>query len=82
MAMPFAIILVLYVIPCKLLCDFTKFTILYIYTFTYIHHFMTNKSVSVMTFLYVIKYLSVCVWYVKMGSLSNDLSAFLKYSTL
>ena len=30
-AMPFYIILILYVIPCKLSCDFSKLTILYIH---------------------------------------------------
>ena len=30
MAMPFTIILIMYVIPCKLSCDFSKLTILYI----------------------------------------------------
>ena len=52
-------ILTLYVIPCKLSCDFTKLTILYIYIYMYIYSiiFMTNKSV--MTFLYVNKYISI-----------------------
>ena len=30
MAMPFNVILILYVIPCELSCDFSKLTILYI----------------------------------------------------
>ena len=56
MAMPFNMILILYVIPCKLSCDFSKLTILYIHIYMYIYSitFMTNKSV--MTFLYVNKY--------------------------
>ena len=51
MAMPFIMILILYVMPCKLSCDFSKLTILYIHAHIFI--FMTNKSV--MTFLYVKK---------------------------
>ena len=31
MAMPFNMILILYVIPCKLSCDFSKLTIFYIH---------------------------------------------------
>ena len=54
-ALPFNMILTLYVIPCKLSCDFSKFTILYIHVHLF-YHFMTIKSV--MTFLYVNKYLS------------------------
>ena len=52
MTMPFNKILILYVIPCKLSCDFCILTILYIHVI-----FMTNKSV--MTFLYVNKYLRI-----------------------
>ena len=53
MAMPFNMILILFVIPCELSCDFSKLTILYIHVHIFI--FMTNKSV--MPFLYVNKYL-------------------------
>ena len=42
-------------LPCKLSCDFSELTILYVHIFLCI--FMTNKSV--MTVLYVNKYLSV-----------------------
>ena len=49
MAVPFGMILILYVIPCNL-CEFSKLIILYIYMY-YSIIFMTNKSV--MTFLYV-----------------------------
>ena len=56
-AMPFNMILMLYVIPCKLSCDFSKLIILYIYMYIYSIIFMTNKSV--MTFLYVNKYLTL-----------------------
>ena len=35
MAMPFHMILILYVIPCKLSCDFSKLTILYIHVKLY-----------------------------------------------
>ena len=31
LAMPFSMILIMYVIPCKLSCDFSKLTILYIH---------------------------------------------------
>ena len=52
-------ILTQYVIglPCKLSCDFSKLTILYIYMYIYSIIFMTNKSV--ITFLYVNKNLSI-----------------------
>ena len=54
MAMPFNMILILYVISSKLACDLSKLTILY--TCTYIPLiFMTNN-----TFLYVNK-ISVCM---------------------
>ena len=58
MAMPFNIILILYVILCKLSCDRSKLTILYIHVHIFYHFFMTIKSV--MTFLYVNK-ISVCL---------------------
>ena len=57
MAMPFNMILILCVIPCKLSCDFSKITILYIYIHIF-YHFETNKSI--MTFLCVNK-ISVCL---------------------
>ena len=58
MVMPFNMILIQYVIPCKLSCHFSKLTILYIHVHSlYSIIFMTNKSV--MTFLYVNKYLSI-----------------------
>ena len=57
MAMPFNMILILYVIPSKLSCDFSKLTDLYIYMYMYmymyIYIFMTKE-----TFLYVNK---ICV---------------------
>ena len=37
MAMPFNMILTLYVIPCKLSCDFSKLTILYIHVHIFFH---------------------------------------------
>ena len=58
MAMPFTMILILYVMPCKLSCDFSKLTIMYMYMYVKIIIFMTNKSM--MTFLYVNK-IYVCL---------------------
>ena len=58
MAMPFNMILILYVIPCKLSCDFSKLNILYVHAHIF-YHFMTNKSL--MTFLYVNKYLLLSI---------------------
>ena len=59
MAMPFNMILILYVIPSKLWCDFRKVTDLYIYMYMYIYSiiFMTKKSLFFMS----IKYVSVCL---------------------
>ena len=53
----FNMILTLYVVPCKLPCDFSKITILYIHVHIFI--FMTNKSVLI--FLCVNKYLSIYI---------------------
>ena len=39
MAMPFNMILILYVIPYKLSCDFSKLTILYIHVHIFYHFF-------------------------------------------
>ena len=50
MAMPFNMILILYVISSKLTCDFSKLTIFYIYLYIYFIIFMTLN-----TFLYVNK---------------------------
>ena len=44
MAMPFNMILTLYVIPCKLSCDFIKLTILYIHVHIFYHFY--DKQVS------------------------------------
>ena len=49
-------ILILYVIPCKVSCDFSKIITLYTHVHIYSIICMTNKSV--MTFLYVNK---ICV---------------------
>ena len=56
MAMPFNMILILYVIPYKLSRDFTKLTILYIYVHIFYHFFDNYVSND---FLYVNKYLSI-----------------------
>ena len=55
MAMPFNMILILYVLPSKLSCDFSKLTDFYIYMYMYIYSiiFMTKN-----TLLYVNK---ICV---------------------
>ena len=74
MAMPFNMILILYVIPCKLSCDFSKLTILYIHVHIFI--FMTNKSV--MTFLYVNK-ISVCLYEVNITD-NRDFIVFSRFS--
>ena len=61
-AMPFIMILIMYVIPCNLSCDFSKLTVLYIYMYMYSIIFMTNTSLK--TFLYVNEisvFLSVCM---------------------
>ena len=42
--MPFNMILILYVIPCKMSCDFSKLPILYMYTCTYILSFLRQIS--------------------------------------
>ena len=56
MAMPFNMILILYVIPCKLSCDFRKLTISYIiYLYIYSIIIMKNK-----TLIYVNE-ISVCM---------------------
>ena len=39
MAMPFNMILILYVIPCKLSCDVRKLTILYIHVHIFYHFY-------------------------------------------
>ena len=47
MAMPFNMILTLYVIPCKLSCDFSKLTILYIHVHIFYHFYDVNKYLSI-----------------------------------
>ena len=51
-AMLFNMILILYVVPCRLSCDFSKLTTLYLHVHIF-YPFITNRSV--MTFLYINK---------------------------
>ena len=56
MAMPFKRILILYVIPSKLSCDFSKLTDLYVYMYMYIFFYDKKKL-----FFMSRKYVSVCL---------------------
>ena len=53
MAMPFNMILILYVISSKLSCDSIKLTIFYIYLYIYYIIFMTNKRFFYSNKIYV-----------------------------
>ena len=63
MAMPFNMTCILYLIPCKLSCDFSKLpSCIYMYIYSII--VMTNKSE--MTCIYVNKYLSKSIYELKL----------------